>query len=91
MVALAIGVIVAAVLAWGAQFAHRAHSAAYLLFWQNTLLQSVVPLHNIGTPERPIYEGTPLNILAYLASYPLGAVVYAAAVYAVLCRRTKQS
>ena len=54
------------------------------LFWQNSLLQTLVPALNIGTPERPFYEGTPLNFLAFLISIPVGFVVYGLVVYAAL-------
>ena len=56
------------------------------LLWPNTLLQSLAPLGNVGTPERPIYEGTPLNFLAFFASIPLAFVIYTAAAYAILGR-----
>jgi hypothetical protein len=51
------------------------------LIWPNTLLQSLAPLHNIGTAERPIMEGTPLNFLAFIASIPLAWLVYSCIVY----------
>ena len=44
--------------------------------WPNTLLQSFFPLNNLGTPEHPVMEGSPLNDLAFLASIPFGALVY---------------
>ena len=55
-----------------------------IVFWQNDLLQSLVPLHNIGTEEQPVYEGTPLNYLAFLASIPFGFVVYGLGAYGLL-------
>jgi hypothetical protein len=57
------------------------------LFWPNSLLQAPVPLQNIGTPEHPLYEGTPLNFLAYFAGYPFGLLVYGAIAYACLALR----
>lgn len=57
-----------------------------LLFWQNELLQSLCPQVNIGTPENPVYEGTPLNLLAFIASF-LGVLIYGVAAYAVLRNR----
>ncbi len=85
-VAIAIGLLVTAALAWAAKLAHGegAGSISRVLFWQNTLLQSLVPPNNIGTPAQPAYEATPLNIAAYWASYPLGAFVYAVVAYALL-------
>jgi len=87
--ALAIGVTVMAVTAYAASFAykHDAPTISRVLFWPNTVLQSAVPPHNIGTAERPFYEATPFNILAHLASYPFGAVAYAVAAYLMLFRR----
>ena len=52
--------------------------------WQNALLQALAPLHNIGTPENPVYEGTPLNFLAFFASVPLGILVYSLVAYTAL-------
>ncbi len=57
-----------------AQYNHL--SIAHGLFWQNALLQSLAPLGNIGTAEHPVYEGTPLNFLAFGLSFPLGFAAY---------------
>ncbi len=38
----------------------------------------------MGSPEHPVYEGTPLNFLAFLASVPLGIVIYSVMAYAAL-------
>jgi hypothetical protein len=54
------------------------------LLWQNSLLQALVPLANIGTTDHPIYEGSPLNLLAFVASIPLGIIVYGVVAYIVL-------
>ena len=59
---------------------------AKVLFWQNSLLQTLVPLGNIGTIEHPVYEGTPLNFLAFFASIPIGIVVYSFLAYWALDR-----
>jgi hypothetical protein len=64
-----------------AAFAAGHDDIARVLSWPNGLLQSVVGLNNIGTPEHPVYEGTPLNFLAFVASIPLGFVVYGACAY----------
>jgi len=90
--ALAIGLLLTAGLATTAYLLHiaGAERIARGLFWQNTLLQSLVPMYNIGTPERPIYEGTALNYLAYLASFPMGFVVYSILGYIGLSRWRKQ-
>jgi len=48
------------------------------------LAVSLVPASNIGTPEKPMYEGTPLHLLAALASVPLCALVYSVFAYTLL-------
>lgn len=86
LLALVIGTLATAVLAVLAFAADRAglDALATGLFWQNSLLQGLVPLGNMGTPEHPVYEGTPLNILAFFASFPLGILIYGGAAYALL-------
>ena len=84
--ALAIGIVVTFAL-FGVAFV--SFEAGYESFgkaaiWQNELLQSMAPLHNIGTPENPVYEGTPLNFLAFFASVPLGIILYGLVAYAAL-------
>ena len=62
---------------------------ARMLFWPNGLLQSLVGLNNIGTPEQPVYEGTPLNLLAFLASIPFGIVAHGSIAYIALRLRRR--
>ena len=86
LLASGLGVLVTIVL-FGFAFAagDAGHeSLARILFWQNSLLQMLAPLGNMGTPEHPIYEGTPLNFLAFVASFPLGFAVYGGASYAII-------
>ena len=87
-VAVGIGIALTAGLAFAAALAHDAgaSSASAVLFWQNSLLQALVPMPNIGTPDRPLYEGTPLNYLAFLASFPVGVIIYTVVAFAVLSR-----
>jgi len=86
LVAIALGVLITFALIGLALAAASAglDSLAKVLFWQNSLLQSLAPLGNIGTVEHPVYEGTPLNFLAFLASIPLGFLIYARVAYAAL-------
>lgn len=86
LIAGLIGVLVTLLLLAGSYLADSSgHTAvAQALFWQNGLLQSSIPLHNIGTPEKPIYEGTPLNVLGFLASVPLGFLIYGFAAHLAL-------
>jgi len=88
LIAIAIGTVLTLSLLGLAAAADSAGLAtlADALFWQNGLLQHFAPLHNIGTSERPIYEGTPINFLAFLASIPLGIVIYSVAAYLALHR-----
>ena len=86
LLAFAIGVLATAVL-FALSFTADSFgftSLANGLLWQNRLLQNFSPLGNIGTPEHPVYEGTPLNFLAFLASVPLGIVIYSVMAYAAL-------
>ena len=64
---------------------------ARAIFWHNTMIQNAIGGYNIGTPEMPVIEGTPMNLLAFLASIPLGFVIYGAIAYffiGLLRRRT---
>lgn len=88
ILAVVIGLLLTVGCAAIAYLAHGvgAELTARVFFWQNTVLQSFIPPLNIGTPERPIYEGTALNILAYFASFPVGAGVYSVIAYITLSR-----
>ncbi|HJY05403.1 MAG TPA: hypothetical protein VJ323_03755 [Bryobacteraceae bacterium] len=86
MLAAAIGLLATAAL-FALSFAADSLGFASLargLLWQNTLLQSFAPLGNIGTAEHPVYEGSPLNFLAFLASIPTGIFFYSLLAYAAL-------
>jgi hypothetical protein len=89
LLALGIGTLVTAVTAALSYFAFQAGAqlVSEVLFWPNTLMQSLVPLHNIGTPEHPFYEGTPVNIAAFFVSFPLSILVYSGVAYAFVRRR----
>ena len=89
LLALGIGTLVTAVTAAISYFTFQAGAelVSEVLFWPNTLMQSLVPLHNIGTPEHPFYEGTPVNIAAFFVSFLVGVLVYSAVAYVFVCRR----
>ncbi|APG05889.1 hypothetical protein BJI69_19590 [Luteibacter rhizovicinus DSM 16549] len=57
-----------------------------VLFWQNWLLQALVPTPDIGAAEHPFAEGTPLTFIAWFASVPLGFVIYGVAAFAIMRR-----
>jgi hypothetical protein len=59
-------------------------SLSHILYWQGWGLQALVPSLNIGTSEKPIYEGTPLHVAAFFAGLPVGIVIYTVAVFIVL-------
>jgi uncharacterized membrane protein YagU involved in acid resistance len=85
--AIVIGVLVTAVTAFAASVL-SSESAREILFWPNTLLQSLAPAPKIGTPDHPVYEGTPLNSVAFLVSFPFAVIFYGAVAY-VFLRRLK--
>jgi hypothetical protein len=89
--ALGFGVLVTALTAALSYFASQAGGelVGEILFWPNTLMQSLIPLHNIGTTAHPLYEGTPLNIAAFFVSFPLAILVYGTAIYIFLRRRQR--
>ncbi len=86
--AVCVGILVTLLLLGAAFVADSAglESLAGALFWQNTLAQSFVPLGNIGTAGHPIYEGSPLNFIAFLASFPIGVAVHGAAAFILMDR-----
>ena len=89
--ALGIGILFTALTAALSYFASQAGAEliSEILFWPNTLMQSLVPLHNIRTTAHQLYEGTPLNIAAFLVSCPLAILVYGTAAYIFLRRRQR--
>jgi hypothetical protein len=48
------------------------------------MIVGLVPGHNIGTPEQPFYEGTPVHVLAAVAAVPLCAIAYTLLAYVLL-------
>jgi hypothetical protein len=93
LLALGIGTLVSAVTATLSYFAFQAGAEliSEILFWPNTWMQSLVPLlyglPNIGTPDHPLYEGTPVNIAVFFVSFPLSILVYSAVAYVFVRRR----
>ena len=85
LLALSIGVFVTAATA-AVAFQLSSDSARDLLFWPNTVLQYLLSAPNIGTPDHPVYEGTPLNLLAFSVSFPFAVMIYGAVAYVVLGR-----
>ena len=90
LLAMAVGTAVTLVGAAGSYLAFHAgaESLSEILLWPNTVVQSLVPvvygLPNIVTPDHPLYEGTPVNILAFFISFPLAILVYSIVAYIFL-------
>jgi hypothetical protein len=89
--AFGIGVLFTVLTAALSYFASQAGAelVSEILFWPNTLMQSLVPLHNIGTAAHPLYQGTLLNLAAFYVSFPLAILVYGTATYVFLRRRQR--
>ncbi len=91
LLAFGIGIVITALTVTLSYLALRAGSelVSEILLWPNTVMQSLVPIHNIGKPEQPFYEGTPLNIVAFIASFPLAVLLYGTVAYVFLRRRQR--
>ena len=90
VIATGIGIFVL-IASYGAAFyAYQTglEGTARVLSWPNTVLQIPIPCIPIGEPEKGMCEGSPLNVLAYVASFPLAVIVYSAAAYSLLRRRS---
>jgi len=57
---------------------------ARILLWQVTLLAQGIPHGNIGTPEHPVYEGSPLDLIPIFVGVPLGIPIYTIVAYPAL-------
>jgi hypothetical protein len=91
LAAISIGVALTALMESAGYFAYDfgAEGLARTLTWANTLLQHAVPCNNVGTVVEPLCEGTPLNLLAYFASFPVGLAAYSVLAYALVLRRAR--
>ena len=89
--AFAVGVLLTTLTGALSYFASPAGAelVSEILFWPNTLMQSLVLLHNVGTSAHPLYDGTPLNIAAFFMSFPLAVLVYSGFAYIFLRRRQR--
>lgn len=67
-------------------------SLSNLLSWPNSLLQTTAPCFPVATDRagRTICEGTPLNFVAFMASFPLSIAAYSAIAYFILRRRARR-
>ena len=89
----ALGFIFTTIFAFSAYYfyKHDNEIISSILFWQNTLLQSIVPMHNIGSAEKLLYMGTALNYFMFIASFPVGFIFYSLLAYWGLRRWVKNS
>src|SRR2546426_465650 len=90
VVATGIGISVLAASYGAAFYAYEMglEAAGRVLSWPNIALQSLVPCIPIYEPDNGMCEGSPLNVLAFVASLPVGVVAYSAAAYFFLRRRS---
>jgi hypothetical protein len=91
--ALGAGVLVTVVLTLASYFLFEvgATNLSTVLFWPNALLQGAAPCVKIDSSVtgRLLCEGTPLNEVAFLASFPLSIAVYSAIAYIFIRRRAR--
>jgi hypothetical protein len=63
----------------------RTHAAfTKFVLWPAILLVGLVPRHNIGTADKPLYEGTPIHLLAASLGFVLSLILYSGIAYALL-------
>ena len=66
--------------------AARGTCLARVFYWQGYLLAHWLPAPNIGTADRPLYEATPIHVMAFFMGIPVGVVVYSVLAFAILAR-----
>jgi hypothetical protein len=70
-------------LSYGASIA-KFVALSHILYWQGWWLQTFLPCLNIGTIEKPMCEGTPLNIAVFFAGVPFGMLFYSLVAFGIL-------
>jgi hypothetical protein len=90
LMAIGAGILLTVVLTFASYLLDKigANSLASVFFWPNSLLQSAAPCVRGSGLERPFCEGTPINALAFVASFPLSIAAYSAIAYIILRRYT---
>jgi len=88
LTSVTIGVIITLIGFVGA-FIFQGTVLAKVLYWQGYLLQNSIPAPNLGTPEHPMYEGTPIHVVAFFMGIPAGVIFYSLLAYVavILLRR----
>ena len=64
---------------------------AQVLLWPAWILLAALPCFNIGTPEHPVCEGTPIHLVVALLGVALAVVFYAGVVYLVLAKAARKA
>jgi len=62
---------------------------AWVLLLPWALLSAVAPHPNIGTPDHPLYEGTPFDLAAAAIGLPLSALINIGIAYLIIRRLWK--
>lgn len=62
-------------------------SLSNVLFWQNWVLQALLPAPDIASMADPFAHGLPLPFIAWFASIPLGFFIYGIPVFAMIRKR----
>ncbi|PTR32743.1 hypothetical protein C8J98_105297 [Luteibacter sp. OK325] len=93
LLATVVGVLVTLILAW---LSYQAGEAGFeglsnALFWQNSLLQSAVPPLDLGTADRPVYDGMLLMILAFVLNFVIGFIVYGVSAFVIVSRMAERA
>jgi hypothetical protein len=83
LVSLVLGFTLVVVVAQGFM-SERLSPLASVLLAPVVMFVDLVPLHKIGPPDRPVYEGTPMHLAAALAGYVVTGAIYALVAYRVL-------
>lgn len=83
--ALVIGVALTLTLfGLGFVFAEDRLDLSLALYWQASLMQSLIPCIEVGTPPQPLCENVPMNASVFWAGIPVGVFIYTAVAYVVL-------
>jgi hypothetical protein len=85
LIAISCGIVLTFVLTVLALGAGASRAWACTFAWQACLVQTV-----IHTPDNPVHEGSPIDLIGFMLGVLLGVPIYAALTYAFLLRWQKQ-
>jgi hypothetical protein len=66
-------------------------SLSNALFWQNGLLQALVPAPAMGSSGNPFADGLPMPFIAWFASVPLGFIIYGVVAFIVIRKLNRRA